>query len=94
MNWTDENINKAVRVRQPGRDGDPRRADPQAPALLRPAVQRVALLLDAFRFEIRRAPLIVVTRLHADLSTLLPQIRGLARSLGKGKVKLLLVRGR
>lgn len=93
MNWTDENINKLFVS-----------DNPVAMETLDELTRRLrryfgpryseSLLLDAFRFEIRRAPLIVVTRLHADLSTLLPQIRGLARSLGKGKVKLLLVRGR
>lgn len=93
MNWTDENINKLMTS-----------DNPVAMETLDELTRRLrryfgpryseSLLLDAFRFEIKRAPLIVVTRLHADLSTLLPQIRGLARSLGKGKVKLLLVRGR
>ena len=53
-----------------------------------------SLLLDAFREQIKKAPLIIGTRMHADLSILLPQLRGLAKVLGKGKVKLLLVRGR
>jgi len=53
-----------------------------------------SLLLDAFREELARAPLVIATRIHASLDRLIPQMRGLARTLGKGNVMLLLIRGR
>ena len=52
------------------------------------------LILEAFGHELRRAPLVIVTRAHASLDRLLPQLRGLARSLGKGMVRIIPVRGR
>jgi hypothetical protein len=53
-----------------------------------------SLLMDAFQHELGRAPLAVVTRVHASLDRLIPQLRGIARTLGKGNVMLLLIRGR
>ena len=53
-----------------------------------------SLLLDAFREELARAPLVIATRIHASLDRLIPQMRGLARTLGRGNVMLLLIRGR
>ncbi|MBB5867925.1 uncharacterized protein YidB (DUF937 family) [Allocatelliglobosispora scoriae] len=53
-----------------------------------------SLMMEALRESLGRAPLVVVTRVGASLETLVPQLRGLARSLGRGNVKLLLVRGR
>lgn len=52
------------------------------------------LLIDAFQHELERAPLAIVTRVHASLDRLIPQMRGLARTLGRGNVMLLLIRGR
>ena len=40
-----------------------------------------------------RAPLIVVTRAHADLGRLIPQLGGIGRLMGKGNVWLAKVRG-
>jgi hypothetical protein len=53
-----------------------------------------SLVMEAFREGLGKAPLVVVTRASANLEKLIPQLRGLARSLGRGNVKLLIVRGR
>jgi bacterioferritin-associated ferredoxin len=52
------------------------------------------LIMEAFGHELARAPLTIITRAHASLELLLPQLRGLARSMGKGMVRIIPVRGR
>ena len=52
-----------------------------------------SLLLEAFGHQLARAPLTIVTRAHAPLDILIPQLRGLARTLGRGRVRILPVRG-
>jgi Domain of unknown function (DUF4157) len=93
FNWTSGNVQKLIASDDP--------VAMETLDLLRTRLRRYfgdryseSLLLEAFSHELARAPLTVVTRLHAPLERLMPQLRGLARSLGKGKVRLLLVRGR
>jgi hypothetical protein len=57
------------------------------------AEHQLLSLVNLF-LQVTRAPLVVGVRASARLDKLLPQLRGLAKSIGKGNVFLLLIRGR
>jgi hypothetical protein len=52
------------------------------------------LILQAFSHQLAKAPLVVVTRAHADIGHLVAQLRGHSRVLGRGNARIILVRGR